>query len=476
MEDLRKWLEKVDGMGELQIVEGADWNLEIGCVTELNIPRRNGPAVLFDKIPGYPAGFRVLTCSTTTPNRVALTLNLAQSDSDVELLKALQEKLLTLDASREKFPPEVVETGPILENIRSGEDVNLFEFPVPKWHGLDGGRYIGTGDAVITRDPETGEINLGTYRMMVHDKNTCGLYVIPAQHGRAHYEKYHARGEPCPVAVSLGHHPLIFRIACRELPQGSEYQYIGAVSEKAIKVIKEEITGLPIPADSEIVIAGWCPPNKTKEEGPFGEFTGYYATPRGPAPILEVERIYYRNNPILLGSPPGRIGDSGYYVVLTGSAMLYSEFKKSHIPGVKGVWLHKVGKQMLITVAIKQMYPGHVKEAALFVSQSRIGANLGRYVIVVDDDIDPSNTQDVIWALCTRSDPEKDIDIIRRARGNPLDPIVRKPVKAFFNSRAIIDACKPYEWRNEFPKEIKASPELVEKVKQKWGGLLDFQP
>ncbi len=474
MKDLRDWLEKVDRRGELRTVEGADWHLEIGCVTELNIPRKNGPALLFDKIPGYPAGFRVLTCSTTTPGRLALSMDLPPTDSDLELLQALQEKLPVWDAGREKFPPEVVAAGPILENVLSGEEVDLFKFPVPQWHAGDGGRYIGTGDAVITQDPDTGEVNLGAYRMEVHDQKTCGLKIIPAQHGRFHYEKYHARGKRCPIAVSLGHHPLVFRMACRELPPGSEYQYLGAISGQAVQVIKEEITGLPIPAASEIVIAGWCPPDKTRAEGPFGEFTGYYAASPGPAPIVEVERIYYRNDPILLGSPPGRIGDSGYYQVLTGSAMLYSEFMKSHIPGIKGVWLHEVGKQMFIAVSLKQMYPGHVKEAALFVSQSRVGANLGRYVVIVDEDIDPTNVQDVIWALCTRSDPEKDIDIIRRARGNPLDPIARKPAKEYFNSRALIDACRPYEWRDEFPRAIQPSPDLINKVKQKWGYVLDF--
>ncbi len=471
--DLRDWLEAVDRMGELKTIQGADWDVEIGCISELNRDRKEGPALLFDDIRGYPRGFRVLTGSITIPSRVALTLNLPPSYSVAELLEALQEKLPEWGAAREKFPPEVVETGPILENIHSGEDIDLFQFPVPKWNEHDGGRYIGTGAAVITQDPETGEVNLGTYRIMVHDKKTTGLCVIPGQHGRFHYEKYHARGEPCPVAVSLGHHPLIFGVACRELPPGSEYQYIGAIREKPIKVITEEITGLPIPADSEIVIAGWCPPNKTRDEAPFGEFTGYYGS-GAPRPIIEVERIYHRNDPIILGSPPGRISDSGYYTVLMGSAILYNEFRKSGIPGIKRVWLHEVCKQMLITVSLKQMYPGHVKEAALFVSQSRIGANLGRYVIVVDEDIDPTNIQDVLWALCTRSDPEKDIDIIRRARGNPLDPIIRKPVKAFFNSRAIIDACKPYEWIDEFPQEVKSSPELVAKVKAKWGSLLGF--
>ncbi len=107
-------------------------------------------------------------------------------------------------------------------------------------------------------------------------------------------------------------------------------------------------------------------------------------------------------------------------------------------------------------------------------SQNRPAAYHGRYVIVVDDDIDPSDQQQVLWALCTRSDPEKDIDIIRRAWSTPLDTTIRKPTNAYFNSRAIIDACKPYEWIDEFPREIKIDPELEEKMKRKWGALLNL--
>jgi UbiD family decarboxylase len=472
--DLRVWLSKVDELEELKVIEGADWDQEIGCITDLNIPKRDGFALLFDNIKGYPPGFRVLTCSTTTPRRVALTFDLPLTTSDYELLEVFRQKLQDWDSDLQEYSPKFVDEGPVLDNVLSGTEVDLFKFPVPKWHDEDGGRYIGTGNAVITQDSESGEINLGTYRMVVHDTKTAGLNIIPGQHAREHIRKYHARGEPCPIAVSLGHHPLILRIACREVPSGSEYNYIGAIQKTPVKVIREEITGLPIPADSEIVLAGFCPPGKMIEEGPFGEFVGYYASKRAPAPIIEVERIYYRKDPILLGSPPGRIGDSGYYMVLVGSAMLYNELVKYGIPGVKGVWLNEVGKQMFTTISLQQMYPGHVKQVAMFAHQSRIVGNLGRYVVVVDDDIDPTNVLDVIWALATRSDPVNDIDIIRRAKGNPLDPMIPKNADTYFNSRAIIDACIPFERMKDFPEKIALRPDLVEQVKDKWGAILNL--
>ncbi len=470
MLDLRVWLKEVEKLNELRKINGADWNLEIGCVTAINWKTEGHPALLFDNIKSYPSGFKVLTCSTSTPSRTKLTMAIPHEYSNLESVDFLREKLPYWENIADKFQPHFVESGPILENCVTDKEVDLFKFPVPKWHELDGGRYIGTGDVVITTDPDTKETNLGTYRIMIHDSNTCALYISPGHHGRVHYEKYHNRGERCPVAVAIGSHPLIFRIAGSPVASGMEYKIIGAISGESVKVIKEELTGLLIPVNSEIVLVGWCPPDKAKMEGPFGEWTGYYASGERPTPIIEVERIYYRNNPIILGCPPGRPpSESDYYRSLVWSALLHNDLLRCGVPDIKGVWVSKMAGQLLIIISIKQRYAGHAKQAAIAASQgSLIGAFHGRYVVVVDEDIDPSNIDEVVWALCTRSDPEKDIDIIRRTWSTPLDPTIRKPAPAFFNSRAIIDACKPYEWISEFPKVIEYESNYINEVRRKW--------
>ncbi len=474
-EDLRGWLDAVEKMGQLRKVDGADWDLEIGTLTNLNAPNRKGPALLFDKIKDHKEGFRVLTNSTCTPERAAHTVSLPHGLSGLQLVRALWQKLAAVEKELDKYPAKTVKTGPILENVQKGKDVDVFVFPTPKWHPLDGGRYIGTGDAVITRDPDSGEINVGTYRMMVQNKNTIGLFFGPGQHGFFHTSKYHAKNEKAPVCISYGHHPLLFGVACVEMPPGSEYSFAGAVRGAPMKVIKEELTGLPIPADSEIVVAGWIPKDRAMDEGPFGEWTGYYASKAVPRKVVEVERVYYRNNPILLGSPPNRPpSDASFFKELMRSALLCNELTKMGIPDISGVQVSEIGGRQWATIAIKQRYAGHAKQAAVLLSQSRLTAVQGRYVIVVDDDIDPTNTQEVLWAMCTRSDPEKDIDILRRAPSAPLDPIIRRPVNVFFNSRAIIDACKPFEWFSDFPQEIKISPELEKRVKEKFGKQLDL--
>ncbi len=475
-DDLRAWLTKVEQKGELKRVDGADWNIEAGTISALHSKSEPCCAVLFDKFKDYPPGHRVLTCTVTNRKRLELTLNLRETSSGMDLVNVLREKLVTWEQDAPRFPYEVVKSGPILENVRHGKDVNLFEFPVPRWHEQDGGRYIGTGDAIITRDPESGDVNLGTYRIMVHDEKTTGLFISPGKHGRIHYEKYHAMGKPCPIAMSFGHHPLFNRVAGMEVPPGSEYNFIGAIRGEPVRVIKEEVTGLPIPADSEIVVVGWCPPGKTRVEGPFGEWTGYYASKEREAPIVEVERIYFRNHPIILGAPPTRPPSDGSLFTLTkGAALLWNALVKSNVPDVKGVWMSEVGMQQFVVVSIKQRYPGHARQAALLTCQNRPAAYHGRYVVVVDDDIDPSNIEDVMWAIATRSDPEKDIDLVRRAWSTPLDTMIRKPASSFFNSRAVIDACKPFEWIKDFPEDIRTSPEWAAKVREKWSGVLNLQ-
>ncbi len=474
--DLRGWLREVGEMGELQVIEGVDWNLELGAISELNLRRPNCPALLFRGIKGYPQDYRIVTCPVTTTSRFAHIYNLPKVASWREMLELYRARYSLWQNSVDRFAPVVVKDGPVLQNIQRGDQVDLTIFPTPLWHELDGGRYIGTGHAVITRDVDTGEVNLGCYRIQMHDKNTVGIHITPGRHGRLHYEKDHARGKASPMLLSIGHHPLFFAVSGSEVPHEprSEYHFMGAVTGEPIKVIKEEVTGLPMPADAEIVLAGWCPPGKTRQEGPFGEFTGYYsAEEEAPQPIIEIERVYYRDNPIILGAPPNRPPDEFSKMMdVVRSAKLYDDLINAGVPEVKGAWMSDVGRQLLISVSIKQKYAGHAKQAALAACP---GYTMGRYVVIVDEDVDPTDTNDVLWALCTRTDPDRDIDIIRETRSILLDPIVRKPTESYISSRALINACKPFEWKDRFPKKIKMSQELESRTKAKWGGVLKMQ-
>ncbi len=473
-DDLRSWIDQARKLGEVRDVAGATWEEEIGMATELLHLSDSAPAVLFDKIPGYPKGYRVLT-NFFGGKRMNMTLGFPTELSRVELSnefnKAFQEaKLMTY---------EFVKDGPILENVQRGDKVNVLSFPVPFWHENDGGRYIGTGSYDITQDPDEGWVNLGTYRVMVHDEKSVGFYISPGKHGRIHRDKYMARNQPMPVAVVVGNEPLLFLMACNEVPYGiSEYEFAGALRGKSYPVIRGEVTGLPIPANAEIVLEGFVDPKKRRREGPFGEWTGYYASDVRDEPVLDIKAIYHRNNPILLGCPPNRPPDElARYRAVIRSGLLKQELEKAGLSGIKAVWAHEAGSsRMLLVIGIEQRYGGHATQVGHVASQCHVGAYAGKYVIVVDDDIDVSNLEEVIWAMLTRSDPATSIDIIHNTWSSALDPRIHPDDKAkgkLTNSRAIIDATRPYEWRDRFPMVNMSSPERARKAQEKFSYLLE---
>ena len=470
--DLRSWISDVEALGELTHINGADWDVEIGAITELGHHRgEKSKAILFDQIKDYPEGYRVLTNTLNTVRRIATTLHMDMNYTRLEFVKDIKRHITEVNYIK----PDVVKDGPVMENVFEGKDIDMWKFPTPKWHELDGGRYIGTGSIDITVEPDEGWVNLGTYRVMIQNENTLGFYISPGKQGRIMREKYFARGQSCKVAVSFGQDPLLYLAGGIEVPRGvSEYDWVGGLQGSPVPVIIGEYTGLPIPASAEIVVECEAIAGEEMNEGPFGEWTGYYASSMRPEPIMKVKRLYHRNNPIILGAPPTRPPcEFNYMRCFMRSALIWQQMEAAGIPDIQGVWCHEAGGARLLTiVSIKQRYPGHAKQAGMVAAYCHAGGYLGRYVIVVDDDIDVTNTNDVLWALTTRSNPEIDIEMIRRSWSGPLDPIIPKGQKGH-SSRAVIDACRPYEWMNEFPPVAESSSEVRRAAEEKWGKILD---
>jgi UbiD family decarboxylase len=474
--DLRGWLEEIEKLGELKHVEGADWNLELGAISELNVKKDVPPALLFDSIQGYPKGFRVLTCSTSSPARLSSILRLPVQKTHQGLVEALRGKPAQWQADAVNFDPVKIASGPVLENVQKDGKVDLEAFPSPLWHERDGGRYIGTGCSVVTRDLDSAWVNVGTYRVQLLDEKHVALDMVSGKHGRIQYEKHKKAGKRFPVAIVLGGDPLGYLISGIEIPFGMcEWNYIGAILKAPVAVLHGELTGLPFPAASEIVIEGYVEPNDERIEGPFGEFHGYYPGKAGSAPCVTVSRVYYRNNPILMGSPPAKPpNDYSYSKAVMRSALLHDALAAAGLSEVKSVWAHEIGgARMFNVVAIKQRYAGHARQAGHLLSQCGVGAYMSRYSVVVDDDIDPSSLQEVMWAVATRTDPAVDIDIIRRGMGSKNDPMyVAYQYDAPLSSKAIIDACRPWDHLEDFPAVAEASKELQEKTRAKWKDLL----
>ncbi len=469
-EDLRDWLQLVDAIGELRVLEGVDWQENIGRITEMLHHSDGAPAVLFEAIAGAERGFRILVNAQAERSRLAVSLGLPCGIGTWELMDEWERRR----DETEPVPPALVEDGPILENVLEGDDIDLLRFPTPLWHPQDGGRYIGTGDAVLTRDPEEGWLNMGTYRVMVHDSRNAAVFMSPGKHGRLHRQKAFERGEPLPAVVLVGLDPLLFLASALEMPYGqSELEWVGGMRGRPVECVTGRHTGLPIPARAEIALEGFILPDEERLEGPFGEWTGYYASASREEPVFRLEAIYHRNDPIILGVPPEKPPYEAHkFRQYLKSANLRRELRLAGVPDVTAAWCHGVGGCQLFTaVSIKQRYPGHARQAGHVAAQCRTGAYLGRVTVVVDDDIDVSDLDEVIWAICTRSDPERSFDIIKRAWSGPLDPAI-EPGKKGFNSRVIIDATKPYEWMDKFPEAIGPTPEEKQITRERWSWIL----
>src|SRR4051812_31618039 len=288
--DMRGYVQMIEEMGELRRLEGVDLHLEVGALTERGA-EREGPAMLFSHFKGFPEGFRVISNVFRTCRRTGPAMGFPTELNGIEYLYAWRKKL----AAYKPVPVQQVEGGPVFENQMAEGDVDLYKFPTPNWHDLDGGPYIGTGCGVITKDPETGRINIGTYRVMVQDKNKVSVKMNMGKHGRLAFERARDAGKPLPVAITLGQGPAVFLAAQMPLPPDvDEYEFAGYLQGSPVPVARGAVTGLPIPANAELVLEGELPPMADKDmptEGPFGEWPGYFTEANsGETPVMVVKR------------------------------------------------------------------------------------------------------------------------------------------------------------------------------------------
>jgi 4-hydroxy-3-polyprenylbenzoate decarboxylase len=475
-EDLREWLDEADRLGELRSVKGASWEQEIGLACTLMKYDENSPALLFDEIPGVKPGFRVLA-NFFGGTRKNMTLGFPTDLSKVDL-SAAWATAYSHEAQALIAPVDVAD-GPIFENILIGDEVDIEQFPAPIWHDGDGGRYIGTGSYNVTQDPDTGWLNMGTYRVMVKDARTVAFNTGFGKHGRMHFDKHTERGEKTPVVMVIGGDPMAFIMGGYEVPNDiSEFDVLGGLRGRPVELVRGKVTGLPFPANAEIVLEGYVDPDVEVPEGPFGDWCGSYTESGRMRPKCDVVAIYHRNDPIILGFPPQHLPDEySRFRAITRSALLKRAVERAGVPDVKEVWCHEVGgSHMLTGISITQRYPGHATQAAQIAAQCQSGAYAGKWVIVVDKDVDVVNLEELIWAALMRCDPVKDIDFIKYGWTSFADPRIEPDDRAsgnITNSRMIIDACRPFHWRDDFNKSTKPEEALIDLAREKFGYLLE---
>jgi UbiD family decarboxylase len=477
IEDMRDWLARVDALGELvRVSQPVNRDEEMSAISYLVAKQNRSPAILFERAKGFeksPIGARHLwNILGPSRKRIALTLEEPVETPTVELIRRTKDKLKRRIAPREVARGEA----PIYENSIVGKKIDLDQLPIPRHWPLDGGRYAGTGDAVITRDPDTGYLNIGTYRMMQQGKSQVGLYLSPGKDARLHITRAWQQGKSIAVAAAWGIDPLFMLVGSQTFPKNvSEYEFAGGIKGQPIPVVRGQTTDLLLPANAELLIEGIIRPNSVKAEGPFGEFPGYYGRPEAGCPLVDVTAVHYRSNPILtnaLMADYPSCEQSGFFSVIR-SAKIWNDLDRLGIPGIAGVYSHPAaaGGFGMTVISIEQRHAGHAAQVLALAAQVPGGAYYTKWIIAVDEDIDPTDMDQVIWAMASRCNPIEDIDILRNTWSTWLDPSQNPPERRPYGSKALINACKEHRHLPVFAKRTALRKEVYEAIAARWSKI-----
>ena len=449
--DLREWIESLSENGELiKVKREVNWNLEVGAIIR-RVYDTMAPAPLFENIKDYPRckilGAPIGLSSKNRYARFASALDMPIDANVVDITEEYLRRKKTL------LKPVLIKEGISQQNVLLGEDIDLYKFPAPLIHEGDGGRYISTWHTIITKDPESEWVNYGMYRQMIHDKNHLGGIIDYPQHIGIHYRKYCDRAQRMEFATVIGTEPVTAIMSAVMADIGiSEVDIIGGLRGEPLELVKAKTVDIYVPAYAEIVIEGYVDPYERREEGPFGEYTGYSASGRTEKPVYTVTAITHRDNPILTVSAMGvPVDDSAVVLPLTMGAEVLRELRDvKHYP-VKFVYFPPEGTGHFCAISTKvpsKTYPRHL---AIDFWSTKPGSVMGNILLIVDDDVDITNLKDIIWAISTRVNPDKGIFKFPRTFTSPLLPwLSPKERENREGSRVLIDGTWPFDWPNEW--------------------------
>ena len=471
--DLRTWLDQVEQHDGLTRIQGeVDPVEELSAITFLGSRQPGSPAFLFDNLKDDTLGARVLSnMLAASKERYALAVGLDPSLPVRELV--VQTRKIT---GRRIAPVEVqAADAPVRGTTLSGDDIDLTLFPAPKFWPADGGKFIGTGNVTFIRNPDTGVINAGVYRQMLHGPRHIGLNMVPGRHGAQNCEAWWKRGQPCPVVTAYGVDPAMFIAATQVYGHDeSEIEVAGGLAGEAMQITAADLSDLPLLARAEMVLEGFVHENDVEREGPLGEFHGYYSGKTDLRPVIRVERLHYRPQPILTAAlmatwPSCEIGE---YHAIMRSARVWDNLEAMGVPGIAGVYVYPASASAagLMVVSMKQLYAGHVSQVLALAAQSPAAAYVIRWIVAVDDDIDPTDISEVMWAMSVHSNPADDIDILRKTWSYRTDPSLAPEMRPY-GSKALIDACIPHRHRATQSKRARLSRATYDKVAARWSEL-----
>lgn len=434
IDGLGQFVDALEKQGELKRVSAqVDADLEVAEILR-RITYDNGPAVLFENVKGYD--MPILGNAFGSEKRMSIALNttdyaaIGRRIADMTKIKipsGLLGKLKSLpelSKMASAFPKEPEESGPVTAIVRTGKNASFDDIPVTKSWSHDAGRFITFG-MLATRHPDTGVRNLGVYRMQIIDKARCIIHWQKHKRGASHGDISKQRGQKIPAAIVIGGEPATIFSAVAPVPEGMDkYLFAGiARSGEGIKTVRCRTIDLDVPANAEIVIEGHVDPSDTRDEGPFGDHTGYY-TPIEQYPTFTISNVMMRKKPIYLTTVVGKPILEDAYIGKVIEQSFLPLIQMFH-PEVVDFAMPPAGWfQGLAITSIKKRYPGQAKKVMMGLwGMGQL--SLTKMVIVVDEDVNVHDINQVIWAITTRADPAHDTTIIRDAPTDTLDPASR---------------------------------------------------
>ncbi|MBI3092183.1 MAG: UbiD family decarboxylase [Candidatus Tectomicrobia bacterium] len=451
--DLREFLARLEQLNELTRVSvEVDPRFEVGAVARRALDL-GSPALLFERPKGYRTPLVVNMLATR--RRVAVALECRED----ELPQVWVRRTAT------PLPPELVRDGPCKEHILLGDEVDIFRFPMPVWNEFDGGPFISL-PCHISRGERSQRRNAAVYRAQVHDRQTLGLLAAPYRHILHQRNEAKDPSQPFPVAVCLGVDPVITLAALGGFEPGvDELAMAGALRGAPLDLVPCETIPLEVPATAEIVLEGEIPPGELRDEGPFGDVTGYYGVV-APRPIIRIKAITHRGGAIHAGSYDGRPPQEN--AVLQGLQTEVELFRTVSLPGLKKINVKPGGSGMFTAVAaIEKKFEGYGKMMALAILGCWVGRTI-KTLVIVDEDIDPFNEVEVDWAIATRVQARRDVDIIDNLTGMQLDPSLDELERSgpSRTSKLIIDATR-YN-AHTFERPVEPPREVMQRVLARW--------
>ncbi len=460
--DIREFIEILERRELLVRVSAeVDPEWEINGVAGV-VTRNNGPAVLFEKVAGTNTA-ALSELFGRSWRRVALAMNMETADP-LEIRNEWMKRL------EKPLAPRIVNTGPCKENILVGDKASFDGlFPKVRWHQQDGGYYLGTLGMQVTASVETGEQNVGCYRMMYHDGAQAKLMMQPFQGGAQHLREWGRRypGKPMPMAVVFGADP------CYVLAGGSKFEqppseewYAGALRQEAIELVKCELSNLLVPANAEIVVEGEVMPDEWDHDGPFGEFTGFLSREKSPCNIFRVKAITHRSAPIFHGEREGYPSEGGLIYVIGMESIVYKKLRR--IEGVLDVHMPISGVGFELVVSIMVSQKGQVRQLIQSVFGDPDVGGYIKHVVVVDDDINIRDRDDVAWAIATHVQADRDFIIVPKCPQTSLDV---SQTSLYWGTKLGIDATMP---RFDYEAEGKSvpvrcnDPDIQKRVTAQW--------